>query len=200
MHKNTLWIGITGGIGSGKTTVCKLFETLNIPVYYADLRAKAIMIENEALISNIKTLLGDDAYFENGELNRAYIGGIVFKDKNKLAALNALVHPAVHLDGKNWFEMQQNKGIPYALNEAALMVESGGYKRMDYLITVFAPEDLRIERVMARDQTNREAVLDRISKQLPEEKKLEVADFIIYNDGKQALIPQVYKIHQQLRT
>lgn len=191
-----LKVGITGGIGSGKTTVCKLFETLGIPIYYADDRAKAIMITNEKLIAGLKAEFGNETYLDDGSLNRSYIAGIVFSDKSKLEKLNALVHPAVRIDGDNWFEAQSDK--PYALKEAALHFETGGYKLLDKMITVFAPEKVRIERVMKRDNVTAEAVKARIDKQLPDSEKMKKADFVIYNDGSKSLIDQVLAIHQTL--
>ena len=191
-----LKVGITGGIGSGKTTVCKIFESLNIPIYYADDRAKSLMVNDMKLVKGIKQLLGENAYLENGSLNREYISAIVFSDKTMLEKLNQLVHPAVRLDGENWFKSQVNK--PYALKEAALHFESGGYQLMDKMITVFASEAIRIERVMKRDKTTAEAVKARIDKQLPDSEKIRLADFVIYNDGTQSLIKQVVKVHQVL--
>lgn len=191
-----LKVGITGGIGSGKTTICRIFETLGIPVYYADERAKWLMLHDEALVDGVKQLFGEEAYTKEGLLNRPFIAQIVFNDQAKLNQLNQLVHPAVHRDGQVWHDAQ--KDVAYTLNEAALMVESGGYHKMDQLITVFAPKEIRINRVMARDQVERAAVEARISKQLPEEEKLKVAHHIIYNDGEHSLIQQVHQIHQVL--
>lgn len=191
-----LKVGITGGIGSGKTTVCKIFESLNIPIYYADDRAKSLMVNDMKLVKDIKQLLGENAYLKNGSLNREYISAIVFSDKTMLEKLNQLVHPAVRLDGENWFKSQVDK--PYALKEAALHFESGGYQLMDKMITVFASEAIRIERVMKRDKTTAEAVKARIDKQLPDSEKIRLADFVIYNDGTQSLIKQVVKVHQVL--
>ena len=189
-------IGITGGIGSGKTTVCKIFEQLDIPIYYADVEAKRLMIENEELVNGIKSLLGEEAYLENGQLNRAHIASIVFNDRSKLKKLNELVHPAVHKDGKAWAEAQTEAA--YTLREAALIFEGGGYKLLDKVITVFAPKEMRIERVMKRDNTTREAVEARIDKQMPDERKIELADFVITNDGQHSLIQQVINIHKAL--
>ena len=190
-----LKVGITGGIGSGKTTVCKMFETLGIPVYYADDRAKWLMTRAPEIRRAIIELFGAQAY-ENEQLNRAYIAGIVFKDPDKLKQLNAIVHPAVKKDGQAWQEQQKN--IPYTLKEAALIFESGSFKDLDKVITVFAPEELRIQRILARDQTTEEAVKARMDQQMPEEEKIARADFVIYNDGVHSLIRQVYAIHEQL--
>lgn len=193
-----LKIGITGGIGSGKTTVCKIFETLGIPVYYADDRAKALMVEDKVLVAKIKDLFSEKAYFLDGSLNRKYIADAAFKNPQLLQELNQLVHPAVLRDGEVWHQRQEN--VPYTIKEAALMYESDSYKQMDKVITVYAPKEIRINRVLLRGQglVSRDDVEARMSKQLSEEIKLQKADFIIYNDGAQALIPQVLKIHKML--
>ena len=154
------------------------------------------MVEHAELVAGIKNLLGEAAYLENGELNRTHIASIVFHDRAKLAQLNALVHPAVHQDGRDWAAAQTD--APYTLREAALIFEGGGYKLLDKVITVFAPKELRIERVIKRDQTTREAVEARMDKQMPDEEKMKLADFVIMNDGQHSLIQQVVQIHQTL--
>ena len=192
-----LKVGITGGIGSGKTTVCQIFETLGIPVYYADDRAKALMVEDEKLISDIKNIFGEAAYLPDGELNRKHIADIAFHNPLKLKELNAVVHPAVLEDGNRWHAEQ--KDAPYTLKEAALIFESDSYKHLDKIMTVFAPQNVRLERVLLRGgNLTKQDIEARMAKQLPEEEKVKRADFIIYNDGEQALIPQVMKIHQLL--
>ncbi len=188
-------IGITGGIGSGKTTVCKIFETLHIPIYYADDRAKWLMVNDLALINGIKSIFGEDAYLPDNTLNRKYISDIVFQNQAKLTALNELVHPAVFEDGEKWFAVQKN--APYTLKEAALLVESNSFKQLDALIVVTAPLETRIERVMLRDKAKKEDVEARIAKQLPEDEKLKYADFVIVNDGERLLLPQVMAIHSK---
>lgn len=190
-------LGITGGIGSGKTTVCKIFETLGIPVYYADERAKYLMSHDPILIAGIIELFGQEAFLEPQVLNRAHIAQVAFNDKEKLNQLNALVHPAVSKDGLNWQAAQQN--VPYTLKEAALLFESGSYRTLDKIIVVAAPLELRIQRVMARDGAKREEVEARISKQMPEAEKVSLADFVVNNDGVHALIPQVMAIHAKLK-
>lgn len=190
-------IGITGGIGSGKTTVCRIFETLGIPVYYADARAKSLMNEDEQLRGEIVDLFGEQAYSKEGVLDRQYLASIVFQDKSKLKALEGLVHPAVARDGKKWHEAQQG-GVPYTLKEAALLVENGSYKYFDKIIVVTAPEEIRIERVQARDKVEAKAVRARMKAQLSQEEKVKVADFIIENDGKKSLIKQVLEVHRAL--
>lgn len=188
-------VGITGGIGSGKSTVCRIFANLDIPIYYADKEAKRLMTYDKSLKKEIKELLGDGAYHKNGRLNRQYVADQVFSDKSKLSKLNALVHPAVSRDLEIWFSNQNSK---YAIEEAALLVEIGSYKQMDYLIVVTAPVEMRIKRVVKRDNSNFDQVKARIDNQLPESEKKKVADFIIDNSGETSLIGQVMKIHHQL--
>jgi dephospho-CoA kinase len=190
--------GITGGIGSGKTTVCKMFEKLGIPVYYADDRAKHLMQHEHFLIDQIKKNFGDDVYV-NGSLDRKALAAKVFNDKPKLELLNSLVHPVVFRDTERWIEEQKEKKAPYILKEAALLVETGSYKSLDKLIVVTAPLNTRIERVTARDNSDAEEVLARVKNQLPEEEKLKLADFVIANnDGLEELEQQVLKIHEKM--
>jgi dephospho-CoA kinase len=196
MSNKALKVGITGGIGSGKTTVCRIFETLGIPIYYADDRAKALMTEDADLVKAVKNLFGDAAYLSDGALNRALISEIAFSNPLKLNELNALVHPAVRLDGERWHNAQV--GVPYTLKEAALHFESGGYKLMDKMICVVAPKEVRIERVLLRGGLTRADIEARMSKQLPDEEKINKSDFVIYNDGHQGLIQQVMAIHKSL--
>ena len=198
VNRKSLRVGITGGIGSGKTTVCRIFESLGIPVYYADDRAKWLIGHDADLKAGITALLGASAYLPDGSYNRAWVGSIVFQDKAKLAALNALVHPAVERDSRQWHEEQAAQGAPYTLREAALLVESGGYRFLDALIVVTAPEALRIARVVQRDGASEEAIRARMANQLPESAKVELADYVVENDGEHLLIPQVQAIHQQL--
>ncbi len=188
-------IGITGGIGSGKTTVCKIFEKLGIPIYYADDRAKALMIEKKEIIEQITEIFGKRAYYKNGKLNRRHIAKIAFSTPDKLKALNAVVHPAVKQDGIDWAKAQKN--VPYTLKEAALMIESGNYKVMDKLVVVAAPEEIRLARVMSRDDATKAEVKARMDKQLPEAEKIKLADYVIHNDGSQSLILQIWKLHQE---
>jgi len=188
-------IGITGGIGSGKTTVCKIFESMGIPVYYADNRAKALITEDPKLVQGIKDLLGDEAYHDDGSYNRQYVASIVFNDTQKLKKLNALVHPAVAKDTILWHQSQSK--VPYTLKEAALIVETGGYQELDYLITVWAPREVRIQRVLNRDGITREAVEARINKQMPEFEKLKKAHFVVINDGDTSLVDQVVSLHRR---
>lgn len=188
-------VGVTGGIGSGKTTICKMFELLGIPIYDADSRAKWLMTYNKSLKQSIKTLLGTESYHRNGRLNRGVVAKKVFSDKKLLSGLNALVHPAVAEDSNNWFENQEG---PYAIKEAALMIESGSHTELDYLIVVTCDEEERVRRVIKRDQTNEKAVRSRIANQLDEKTRLKHADFIIDNSGEESVINQVLEIHKRL--
>ncbi len=191
-----LKIGLTGGIGAGKSTVAKIFEVLGIPLYYADERAKHLMQHDQALTAAIKDLLGDKAYNDAGELDRRWIASKVFDNDHLLTKLNYLVHPAVGLDGDRWHDEQE--GVPFTLKEAALTYESGQYLTMDAVISVEAPLKLRLERVQKRDQIDATAVQARMRHQWPEDRRRMLADFIIENDGTQKLIPQVWSIYQSL--
>lgn len=190
-----LKIGITGGIGSGKTTVCKQFASLGIPVYYADDRAKWLMNNDPKLKAALIEQFGAETY-QQDQLNRAYLANIVFKDQKKLELLNGIVHPAVYEDGRQWQLDQEANGAIYSLKEAALLFETGSYLDLDKIIVVTAPLELRIARVMKRDSTTKEAVLDRINKQLPDEEKIAKADFVVHNIELENLANQVDKIHQ----
>jgi dephospho-CoA kinase len=191
-------IGITGGIGSGKTTVCRIFESMGIPVYYADDWAKWLIMHDHTLKQGMVVLFGPDVYGPDGSYNRQLVSKIVFSNPEKRLAINALVHPAVLRHGEHWHAENAAKGVPYTLKEAALMIESGSYKALDALIVVTAPEDIRIARVAVRDGLPEEQVWARISAQLSESELLAYADFWVQNDGEQALIPQVWAIHQKL--
>ena len=186
-------IGITGGIGSGKTTVCKMFETLGYKVFSADNEAKQVMVSDPELIQGIKQLLGEEAYLDNGELNRRWVGQQVFSDQSKLEALNALVHPATHRAFSRWIDHLKDSGYAkeFALYEAAILLEAGGKDRVDYVLTVYAPQSIRIRRVRERDQSSEAAVRARMANQWPDAKKIALADYTIYNDEVHMLIPQV---------
>jgi len=188
-----LKIGITGGIGSGKSTAAAVFEVLGIPVYYADSRAKWLMVNDKELVAAIKKLFGTKAYLNDG-LNRAYIAEIAFNNPDKLQKLNALVHPAVKQDYERWHNQQKN--VSYTLKEAALLFESGSATELDAIIEVFAPQKIRIDRVRKRDGLTRKQVLSRIRSQMPEREKRKLADYVIVNDGKKGLIDQVLALHR----
>ncbi|WP_371135197.1 dephospho-CoA kinase [Daejeonella sp.] len=190
-----LKIGITGGIGSGKTTVCKVFELLNVPVFYADDVAKSIMHTDQALKSGILDAFGANSYTSKGELNRTYISSIVFNDKLELEKLNALVHPAVFRAFDTW--VSGHKNAPYVIKEAALLYESDAYKMCNQSILVISPIETRISRVKARDGISSEDIQLRMDRQFSDEQKMKYADHILNNDEKQLLIPQIIELHQQ---
>lgn len=191
-----LKIGLTGGIGSGKSTVAKIFSVLGIPVFYADTAARLVMNEDAELKQKIKHTFGEAAY-EYEVLNRKYLADIVFKDAFKLEQLNAMVHPATIKMAEQWM-LQQN--TPYVIKEAALLFEAGSTEGLDYIIGVYAPQHLRIHRVMQRDNVTREEVLARMNKQINEEMKMRLCDFVIVNDEQQLVIPQVLQLHQKFIT
>jgi dephospho-CoA kinase len=189
-----LKIGLTGGIGSGKSTVAKIFEVLGIPVYYADDAAKRLMNEDENLKQSIIKYFGEESYINN-TLNRAYISKQVFNNAEKLAALNSFVHPATINDAEQWMKKQKTY---YAIKEAALIFESNIHQNLDYVIGVGAPEELRIARTMQRDSITKEDVIKRMKNQMDEAEKMQRCDFIIYNDEQKAVLPQVLALHEKL--
>ncbi len=191
-----LKIGITGGIGTGKTTVCKIFATLGIPVFNADMVAKELMVKDDVLILGIKAAFGDLSYLENGNLNHKYIAEIVFNDSKALEQLNSLVHPAVFKAFDVWI-CKIPLTVPYVLKEAALLFESGSYQMCDYTILVTAPLNKRLERVVQRDGVKEEQVKARIAKQFSDQQKLKMADYFIQNNEQQSIVLQVLELHQQ---
>lgn len=187
-----LKIGLTGGIGSGKSTVAKIFETLGIPVYYADAEAKRLMNSSETLKKVIRQNFGEATY-ENDQLNRKYLADIVFNDPEKLELLNALIHPVTINDAEQWMQQQS---APYSIKEAALLFESGAAENLDLIVGVYAPQALRIKRVMKRDGLTADEIMKRINRQVNEEMKMKLCDFVITNNEQELLIPQVLKLHQ----
>jgi dephospho-CoA kinase len=188
-------LGLTGGIGSGKTLVCQIFETLGVPVYYADSAARELMNTDAGLVSGIRKMFGDEAFGKDG-LNRQYLADNVFGDHAKLSALNHLVHPAVRRDFIRWAAGQE--GAAYVIEEAAILFESGASAGMDLTVLVYAPEDVRISRVMKRDAITQEAVRRRMEHQMSEEQKMELADRVLVNDGSRMILPQVIDLHNEL--
>jgi len=189
-----LQIGITGGIGSGKSLVCRIFLCLGIPVYDADSHAKNLMTTDGILISNIRKEFGPLSYNTDGSLNRKYLSATVFNDANKLETLNGLVHPRVAFDYTNW--LSEHSHHPYVVKEAALLYEAGSYQQLDRIIVVSAPDELRIERIVKRDpQRSKEQIAAIIGKQMPQEEKMRRADFVVVNDETTLLIPQVLGLH-----
>jgi dephospho-CoA kinase len=190
-----LKVGITGNIGSGKTTISKVFEILGVPVFYADDAAKKVMVEDPILIDALKKEFGSESYFDDGSLNRKHIAGIVFNNEAELAKLNAIVHPAVFRAFDNW--VAGIKNAPYVMKEAALLFESSSYKMCDKTIMITAPLKLRINRVTQRDNLTRVEIENRNARQFSEEKKVQLADFTIRNDDTELIIPQVIELHKQ---
>jgi dephospho-CoA kinase len=189
-----LKIGLTGGIGSGKSTVAKIFELLNVPVYYADEASKRLYHTDKQLMADLKKHFGEDVY-TNDQLNRSRLAELVFTNPEKLELLNSLVHPPTLRDAEEWMQKQT---APYILKEAALLFETGSAAGLDYVIGVKAPQHIRIKRVMDRDGVSREQVLSRINKQLDEEIKMKLCDFIIDNSEQELVIPQVLELHERL--
>mgnify|MGYP006184230795 CR=1 FL=1 len=190
-----LKIGLTGGIGSGKTTVAKVLEVLGIPVYYADEAAKELMYKNELLKQQLIFHFGESTYLKDGQLNRKHLSSIVFADKEKLELLNSLVHPVTIADAKEWFSKQT---APYVIKEAALLFESGTADGLDYIIGVTAPATLRIKRVMDRDNVSSDDVKRRMNNQLDDSIKMKLCDFVLQNNEQQLLLPQVVQLHEEL--
>ncbi|HOZ70247.1 MAG TPA: dephospho-CoA kinase [Chitinophagaceae bacterium] len=187
-------VGLTGGIGSGKSTVARILETLGIPVYYADDAAKQIMNTDIGLRKEIQAHFGDAAYAD-GQLDRKYLAGIVFNDPEKLSLLNSLIHPVTIRHSEQWFCRQS---APYAVREAALLFESGASENLDFIIGVYAPKQLRLQRVIKRDGLTTEEIQKRMSRQINEEMKMKLCDAVIRNDEQQLVIPQVMGIHRLL--
>jgi dephospho-CoA kinase len=188
-----LKVGLTGGIGSGKTTVAKIFELLNVPVYYADQASKRLYHTDKHLIAEIKKCFGEDVY-TNDILNRSKLASIVFNNPSKLDLLNELVHPPTLRDAEEWMKRQT---APYVIKEAALLFESGSASGLDYVVGVQAPSHYRIKRAMERDGLKREEVLGRMNRQIDEDIKLRLCDFVIINNEQELVIPQVLELHSR---
>lgn len=186
-------------MGSGKTTVARIFETLGVPVYYADAAAKRLMQDDAELKASIIRHFGNEVY-PSGKLNRGYLASLVFNDAQKTSLLNSLVHPATIKDGEAWMKDPCGNGQlpPYALKEAALIFESGSEKMLHFVIGVNANPKLRIARAMKRDSISKEEVLLRMSRQMDETEKMNKCRFIIHNNDDDMLIPQVLTLHQQI--
>lgn len=188
-----LKVGITGGIGSGKTTVCNLFSNLGVKIFYADLEGRKLLNEDEELKNEVRKHFGKDMYHLHGALDRERMASLVFNDSSALEKLSALVHPKVNAVFNKWLELHQNK--PYILKEAAILFETGYFHDLDKVITVFAPKEERIKRVMQRDGVTKEQVEKRIRHQYTDEERNKLADYIILNEGDLDLLPQVMELH-----
>jgi len=189
-----LKIGLTGNIGSGKSIAASIFEILGIPVYHADEKAKNILNKQD-VIEKIKILFGAGILDKTGKPDRKKIAGIVFNNNEKLTSLNKIIHPAVIADFEEW--VKQESSFHYIIMESAILFETGYSEMFDSIIVIAAPENIRIERVIKRDQSSDEDVKKRIQNQMLEEMKIKKADFVINNDGSHLMIPQVLKLHQK---
>ena len=189
-------VGITGGIGSGKSTVCKVFRIMGIPVFEADPVAKQLMNTDPLIREQLVRLFGEAVYLHDQTIDRKHLAGIVFNDSSLLKKLNAIVHPAVQNAFDEWCLKQQS---PYVLHEAAILFESGFYKFMDKTITIVVNENERIERVMKRDKITAELVKQRIKNQMNDEERIKLADFVISNNDNELIIPQIIDIDQKIR-
>ena len=186
-------IGLTGGIGSGKTTVAKIFEVLGIPVYYSDVETRRLMNEDAEIRHSIEEHFGKQSYTPEG-LNRSFIASQVFNNPAQLELLNSLTHPATIRHARQWMQEQHS---PYVIKEAALIFESGSAADLDYVIGVYSSLELRIKRVMLRDGISSEEVKKRMKRQLDENIKMKLCDFVIHNDEQELVTPQVLQLHQQ---
>lgn len=189
-------VGITGGIGSGKTLVCKIFEKLGTPVFYADQEAKNIINQDPDVRKALKLHFGPEIYDHNG-IKKTKLADVIFQNDEALTTINSIVHPAVRKAFDVWSE-QQN--APYVIEEAAILFESGAHTILDQTVLVYAPRELRIRRAMKRDGTSREHIEQRMKNQGPDEDKLHRADFVIYNDDSRMVIPQVLELHERFKT
>ena len=181
-------VGITGGMGSGKSVVAELLQVMNIPVYNADDASKKILKNDDRIRRKLQNLLGDDIFFSDGELNRGQMASLIFNNPELLSQTNAIIHPAVFDDFEYWCRLQSSNVVAC---ESAIIFECGLNRRLDHVIMVSAPEEIRIARAAARDHTDKEQIISRVKNQMPDNEKAQLADFIVINDDRQALIPQI---------
>ena len=193
----TLAIGITGGIGSGKSTVCEVFKLLGVPVFEADTTAGKLINSDSEIRNNLIQLFGSEIYNSDKKINREKLANIIFNSDVELEKVNKVVHPAVRKEFMNWLKLQKTD---YIIHEAAILIESGFYKMMDFTILVSAPEEMRIERVMRRNNLTRENVISRMEKQWSDVEKRKFATVELVNDNKNLLIPQIIEIDKKLKT
>ncbi|RKD89746.1 dephospho-CoA kinase [Mangrovibacterium diazotrophicum] len=190
-------VGITGGIGSGKSTICHFFRTLGIPVFEADTEAKKLINSSEAIKNQLIAEFGSDIYLPNQLIDRKKLAGLIFNSPTLLEKVNRIIHPEVRIYFNKWVELQKS---PYIIHEAAIMFESGFYQMMDYTILVTAPEAERIARVMKRENSTEESVKARIEKQWTDEQKMELASFIVKNDNKELIVPKLIELDKRFRS
>lgn len=193
-----LKVGITGGIGSGKSTVCRVFSVLGIPVFNADVEAGRLQNEDPQIGTELIGIFGSDIYSAEGLLNRKKLASIVFNDSGLLEKLNSIIHPAVHREFEKW--IARNSDFPYVIYEAAILFETGSFRNFDFTILVVADEQERIERVSKRDHSRPEDVLQRMNNQMMDKEKIKMADFVIENNDNQLIISQILKLDQLLKS
>ena len=191
----TITVGITGGIGSGKSTVCEIFRILGIPIFEADKVAKNLMNENSVIRQNLIEWFGNEIYSEN-QLNRKLLAELIFNNNSLLNKVNSLVHPIVREEFEKWKKKQETV---YSVYEAAIMFESGFYKLMDFTVLITAPEQIRINRVMKRDNLSQDQVVARINNQWTDDEKRKLATTVIINDNKNLIIPRIIEIDKKLK-
>ena len=191
-----LKLGLTGGIGTGKTTVAKIFETLNVPVYYSDYWAKYLTNNNSEIIIKLKNEFGKNIYLDNGELNKVKLSELIFGNKSVLLKVNEIIHPVVRSHFDNWVKNKKKQGSKYIIKEAAILFESGANKQVDKVIIVASQKDIRIKRLLKRDRTSIAEIEKRMNSQMPEEEKISLSDYVIFNNENELLIPQVLELHK----
>jgi len=194
LRNSGMKLGVTGGIGSGKTTVCRVFNVLGIPVFSADPAANKIIDTNADIIRGINSLAGKDLY-PDGSLDRSLLASMIFNDKSFLGKINSLVHPVVFDNFERWAKEQN---APYVIMEAAILFESGASKLVDKVVTIIAPMEERMERVIKRNKLSRDQVMDRINNQMDDESKTKLSDYIIHNSENDMIIPAILKIHEDI--
>jgi dephospho-CoA kinase len=187
-------LGVTGGIGSGKTSVCRVFDVLGIPVYYTDREARDIMENDQTIRMQINSLIGRDMY-RNGFLDRMTMADIIFNDRDMLMKVNSIVHPAVF---ERFIEWEESQDAPYVIMEAAILFESGASKMMNRIATVVTPEEERISRVIARNRLTRQQVMERMKNQLDDEERIRLSDYVIFNSENNMILPAILKIHEDI--
>ncbi len=190
-----LKVGVTGGIGSGKSTVCKVFQSLGVPVYYADARARELSENHPDIISGYKKMLGDEAYLSDGSLNRSFVASKIFSDEQLLKRVNQMVHPVVRSDFLSW---TKQFGAPFVIEEAAVLFESGSHHHLDKIILVTAPLHIRIQRVVNRDGVTPLMVKQRMKRQWSDAQKKPLSDYVIRNDDHSLIMPQVLEVYEAL--
>lgn len=194
MSRSVFKLGITGGIGSGKTSVCKVFEVLGIPVFLADLEARKIMDNNTEIIRQINSVADTDLY-TGGNLDRQRLASLIFNDKLLLEKINSIIHPVVFANFAGWTANQQ---APYVIMEAAILFESGGYKLVDRVATVIAPLEERIERIVQRNRLTRDQIMERVRNQMDDDSKIRLSAYVIRNSENDMIIPAILEIHQDI--